>query len=98
VDCVFCIRLFHHLGNPETRSRIFRAFAHVSKTWVLVSFYHSNCLKRLRKLVLGKPVLGEHVSFGKLRAEAASAGLRVVRTAAVARYIRPQWFVLFAVR
>jgi len=96
VDGVFCIRLFHHIGDPQTRARLFREFARVTRRWVLVSFYHSHCLKRFKKLVQGKPVSGEHVSFATLRAEAAAAGLRVVRTAAVARYVRPQWFVLFA--
>jgi ubiquinone/menaquinone biosynthesis C-methylase UbiE len=98
VDCVFCIRLFHHLGAADTRRRIFKEFARVSKGWVLVSFYHSNCLKRFKKLLRGKPLSGEYVSFSALRAEAAEAGLRVVRTSAVARYVLPQWFVLFAVR
>jgi|SRR5882762_5676554 len=96
VDCVFCIRLFHHIGSPETRSRLFREFARVSRGWVLVSFYHRHCLKHFRKVFLGKEVSGEHVGFATLRAEAASAGLRVIRTAAVARYLRPQWFALFA--
>ena len=81
-----------------TRRRIFKEFARVSKSWVLVSFYHSNCLKRFKKLLRGKSVSGEYVSFSALRAEAAEAGLRVVRTSAVARYVLPQWFVLFAVR
>jgi ubiquinone/menaquinone biosynthesis C-methylase UbiE len=97
VDCVFCIRLFHHIGSPETRRKIFKEFARVSRRWVLVSFYHSNCLKRFKKLVRGKAVSGEHVSFSALRAEAAEAGLTVARTAAVARYVLPQWFVLFSV-
>ena len=98
VDCVFCIRLFHHIGTAESRRKLFKEFARVSRGWVLVSFYHSNCLKRFKKLVRGKPLSGEHVSFSALRADAAQAGLRVVRTAAVARYLLPQWFVLFAVR
>ena len=98
VDCVFCIRLFHHVGSPDTRRRIFKEFARVSRGWVLVSFYHSNCLKRFRKLVRGKSVSGEHVSFSALKAEAGEAGLQVVRTAAVARYLLPQWFVLFSTR
>ncbi|HXJ61367.1 MAG TPA: class I SAM-dependent methyltransferase [Candidatus Dormibacteraeota bacterium] len=97
VDGVFCIRLFHHVGSPQTRLRLFQEFARVTRRWVLVSFYHSHCLKRFKKLVQGKPVSGEHVGFATLRAEAAAAGLQVVRTAAVARYVRPQWFVLFAV-
>ena len=96
VDGVFCIRLFHHVGNPQTRTRLFREFARVSRGWLLLSFYHSHCLKRFKKLVQGKPVSGEHVGFATLRAEAAAAGWRVVRTAAVSRYLRPQWFVLFA--
>ena len=98
VDCVFCIRLFHHIGAPDTRRKLFREFARVSRKWVLISFYHSNCLKRFKKLVRGKPVSGEHINFSALRAEAADAGLRVLRTTAVARYLRPQWFVLFGLR
>jgi ubiquinone/menaquinone biosynthesis C-methylase UbiE len=96
VDGVFCVRLFHHVAAPEMRRRIFKEFARVSKAWVLVSFYHSNCLKRFRKMILGKNISGEHVSYADLRADAARAGLRPVKTAAVARYVRPQWFVLFA--
>jgi ubiquinone/menaquinone biosynthesis C-methylase UbiE len=98
VDGVFCIRLFHHIAAPEMRRRIFKEFARVAKGWVLVSFYHSNCLKRFKKLIRGKPSSGEHVSFSALRAEAAAAGLRVAKTAAVARYLKPQWFALFKVQ
>ena len=98
VDCVFCIRLFHHIGTAETRRKLFKEFARVSRGWVLMSFYHSNCLKRFKKMVRSKPSSGEHVSYSALCADAASAGLRPVKTAAVARYLLPQWFVLFAVR
>lgn len=98
VDCVSCIRLFHHIDSADMRRNIFREFARVSKRWVLVSFYHSNCLKRFKKLIRGKAVSGEHVSYAALRADAASAGFRPVKTAAVARYVRPQWFALFELR
>jgi ubiquinone/menaquinone biosynthesis C-methylase UbiE len=98
VDGVFCIRLFHHLADAATRRRVFKEFARVSRGWVLVSFYHSNCLKRFKKMLRGKPVSGEHVSYADLRADAASAGLQPMKTAAVARYIRPQWFALFRVQ
>lgn len=98
VDCVSCIRLFHHIDSERMRRNIFKEFARVSKRWVLMSFYHSNCLKRFKKIVRGKSISGEHVSYSTLRADAASAGLRPVKTAAVSRYIRPQWFVLFEVK
>ena len=98
VDGVCCIRLFHHIGSAEMRRNIFKEFARVSRRWVLVSFYHSNCLKRFKKIIRGKPVSGEHVSYSALRAEASDAGLRPIKTAAVARYVRPQWFALFEVR
>lgn len=95
VDGVCCIRLFHHLTTAEMRRNILKEFARVSRRWVLVSFYHSHCLKRFKKLMRGKPVSGEHISYATLRTDAASAGLRPVKTAAVARYVRPQWFALF---
>lgn len=39
VDCVFCIRLLHHVDTPEHRLTILREFARVSRDTVIVSLW-----------------------------------------------------------
>src|SRR5690606_6070185 len=39
VDCIFCIRLLHHIASPEHRLAILREFHRVSRDSVIVSLW-----------------------------------------------------------
>jgi len=39
VDCVFCIRLFHHIAKREDRLRILREFKRVSSSTIIISLW-----------------------------------------------------------
>ena len=39
VDCIFCMRLFHHIGDAEHRMTILREFERVSRDSVIVSLW-----------------------------------------------------------
>ena len=39
VDCIFCIRLLHHIKSPEHRLRILREFHRVSRDTVILSLW-----------------------------------------------------------
>ena len=45
VECIFCIRFVHHLGNPEDRMKLLREFHRVSSDSVIVSLWVDGNLK-----------------------------------------------------
>lgn len=49
VDSVLCMRLFHHLADPQARANILREFARVSRRSVILSLWVSNHFKPLRR-------------------------------------------------
>ncbi len=48
VDCIFCMRLLHHIDKEEVRDRMFREFHRVSRDTVCISLWVDGNLQALR--------------------------------------------------
>ena len=48
VDCIFCMRLLHHIAEEEARTKMFREFHRVSRDTVCVSLWADGNLQALR--------------------------------------------------
>jgi ubiquinone/menaquinone biosynthesis C-methylase UbiE len=48
VDCIFCMRLLHHINREETRAKMFHEFHRVSRDTVCVSMWVDGNLQALR--------------------------------------------------
>jgi ubiquinone/menaquinone biosynthesis C-methylase UbiE len=48
VDCIFCMRLLHHVAEQEARTKMFREFRRVSRDTVCVSLWVDGNLQALR--------------------------------------------------
>ena len=48
VDCIFCMRLLHHITEEEARTKMFREFHRVSRDTVCVSLWVDGNLQALR--------------------------------------------------
>jgi ubiquinone/menaquinone biosynthesis C-methylase UbiE len=49
VDCIFCMRLLHHIGRKEARAKMFREFHRVSRDTVCVSLWVDGNLQASRR-------------------------------------------------
>ena len=97
-DHAFCIRLLHHIPGPEVRRSMLRELARVTRGKVVVTFFHPVSFHNLERWVL-RLLTGRkspRVSFtaATLDRDAAAAGLRVERTAAVSAYRKDLWFAV----
>jgi SAM-dependent methyltransferase len=97
-DLVICLRFLHHLPDAATRGRVWATLHALTARHLLVSFHHPlslhNLARLLRRLLRG--TRGDrHTQWpGSLRAEAAAAGLCVVRLLPIARWRREFWIAL----
>jgi len=49
IDCIFCMRLLHHIDREEARRKMFREFHRVSRDSVCVSLWVGGNLQALRR-------------------------------------------------
>ncbi len=96
VECVFCIRLLHHIQNKEDRIRILREFARISSGTVIVSLWvdgnyrawrHNR--KQARKLRRGESAAPRDrllIPQAEIEAEFAAAGLEVAGSVDFLKY------------
>ena len=94
-DLVVCMRFLHHLPSAEHRARVWASLRTLTRRDVIVSFHHPvslhNASRALRRLVKGVQGDRHTLTPGRLRAEAAAAGLAVVRFQPLARWRREFW-------
>jgi len=95
-DLVVCFRFFHHLPDASVRTRVLEGLRRLTRRDLLLSFHHPVSAHRgtrlVRRLLVGGAPSDRHViSVGRLRAEAAAAGLRLVRAGALAAFRRELW-------
>lgn len=94
-DCVFVIRLLHHISTPEERARIFREAARISSNRLVISFFDpynmSNAWYLLTRILYGRPIRRRTQSIKQLRQELAQAGFDVDLT-----LYRRRWLGKFA--
>ena len=101
-DLVVCLRFLHHLPDTETRARVWGTLRALTAGHLIVSFHHPvslhNFSRLLRRVFTGKRGDRHTLRPAQLRAEAAQAGLRVVRFLPLARYRREFWVALLQPR
>lgn len=88
VDCIFCIRLLHHIEQPEHRLAILREFHRVSRDTVIVSLwvdgnYKAWKRKRLEQRRAAEGRAGENqnrfvVAREAIESEFRQAGFRII--------------------
>lgn len=49
VDCIFCMRLLHHIGTEEARRKMFHEFRRVSRDTVCLSLWVDGNIQALRR-------------------------------------------------
>lgn len=93
-----CMRLLHHIPGSEERRRILAELRRVSRGPVILSFFHSISLQHARRQLarrLGKTRSGRcAIRLSVLRADLAAAGLEVIATRPLQRFVSEQWLVL----
>lgn len=78
VDLAFCMRLLHHIAEPDVRKQILSELYRVSRRWVATSFYRKESYRFYKKRLLGKKVSGQPISISQFEQEALECGLRLV--------------------
>ncbi|MHC4515940.1 MAG: class I SAM-dependent methyltransferase [Planctomycetota bacterium] len=96
---VLCMRLLHHIPGTEERVAILRELARVSRGPVVLSFFHALSLQHLRRVLRhrlwGRRQSSRHaIRFGTLAQELRAAGLVLVKTRPLRRFVSEQWLVL----
>ena len=95
---VLCMRLLHHIPQSSERRRILSELRRVSRGPVILSFFHSISLQHARRKIarqLGKTRSGRcAIRFSVLREDLAAAGLEVLATRPLLRFVSEQWLVL----
>jgi len=63
VDCIFCMRLLHHIVREEARAKMFREFHRVSRDTICVSLWvDGNLQASRRRRFLSRPQTHQHYS------------------------------------
>lgn len=94
-DLCFCMRLFHHMKDDQTRSGALKELARVSKKYVALSFYNKNCLRFYWRKTLGKKIRGNYVTFGHIVNLAEQTGLEPVRRLPKLNLTEQQCLIIF---
>lgn len=93
-DVVLCLRLFHHLHDPEAREAALAELRGVASAAVIVSFYRRNRIhvlqRRLRRALKGKTYEIKMAAGGEFEREAVRAGFEVERSVPLFRGIHAQ--------
>lgn len=79
VDLAVCMRLFHHIGDPEARRQLFRELSRVSRHRVVTSFYRKESYRYYKKRLFGKKASGQPVSVDCFLQEARECGLHMIK-------------------
>jgi SAM-dependent methyltransferase len=102
VDLVFCHRMLHHIHDPHTRARMFSELARVSRRYVVLSFYPPGYRDLLRWLSCSLRRDARHYHRPATRPQffddAAAAGLTLLRTSKLNRFLGRGAFYLFGRR
>jgi len=95
IDLAFCMRLFHHVGDRDMRTKALAELARVSRRYVAVSFYKKESWRYIKKRIRGKKIAGHPIRYNEFIAEAAEYGLKPIETTPKGFSISPQTLVLF---
>lgn len=78
VDMVFCMRLLHHISEPELRKQILCEIKRISRQWVAVSFYRKESYRYYRKKLLRKKISGQPITMDLFEKETLECGFQIV--------------------
>jgi SAM-dependent methyltransferase len=99
-DLVVCARFLHHLPDAAARGRVLATLAALARPSLLVTFHHPVSLHQLaraaRRAATGRRGDRHAIGVARLEAEAAAHGLRLVRAAGTAPYVKDLWAALFS--
>lgn len=95
VDLTFCMRLFHHVTQPELRIAALSEMARVTRCYVAFSFYCTESWRYLRRRIRGKKPSGQAIPTRQMIAEAESVGLKFVRRFPKLQFVEQQRLMLF---
>jgi SAM-dependent methyltransferase len=94
-DLVVCFRFLHHLPGTASRHRVLANLARLTRRDLLLSFHHPvsvhNLARGLRRVLTRRRGDRYALTVGRLRREAASAGLVLVGVRALAAWRRDLW-------
>ena len=94
-DLVVCFRFLHHLPDAAARARVLANLARLARRDLLLSFHHPvsvhNLARAGRRLLTGRRGDRHALTATRLGREAASAGLRLQGTTALAAWRRDLW-------
>ena len=95
-DAVILWRLLHHVPDSETRGRLLREAARVTRYKVILSFHHpcsfTYVTKVVRRELFGFKQGGRGITHWRLRREAEQSGLSLVETRSFCKYASINWF------
>ena len=96
-DCVVSVRLLGHTPSKE-RIKILKEFKRLSKDWVIITFYHSNCLqgflRKFKGIIFGERRIWFPVNTKQIENELAEVGLEKVAVYPILKYISETWVVI----
>lgn len=94
-DLVVCFRFLHHLPGEADRSRVLANLGRLTRRDLLLSFHHPvsvhNLARGARRVLTGRRGDRYALTVGRLRLEAAEAGLDLVAVRALAAWRRDLW-------
>ncbi len=98
-DLVVCFRFLHHLPDEASRARVFSRLTPLARPYLLVSFHHPvsihNASRSIQRLFSGRRGDRHSITLSRLTREAEAHGFRLVRAAALSRYLRDLWVALY---
>ncbi|TAH36776.1 MAG: class I SAM-dependent methyltransferase [Planctomycetota bacterium] len=94
VDLAFCMRLLHHLQQPQLRIAVLRELARVSRRHAIASWYDRASLPAWRQRVRGRARARFPIARRQFEREAQTAGWRVIAQRYLARGLSEQVIAL----
>lgn len=103
-DVILCMRLLHHIHDPEARQKMFAELARVSRKHVVISFYDRNPLHQLQRTlteITNKKRRASRIFFypvEQFRAEIEKAGFAMRELRVPVRLVHAQRIALLEKR
>jgi SAM-dependent methyltransferase len=95
---LLCMRLWHHVHDPEERKAILGFFSRVTSEWVILSYYQINALHRLqrrfRRKLKKSPTRIKMISRTEFYDEVQGAGFECIKAVPLFKGIHAQHIAL----
>ncbi len=97
VDAIFCFRLMQHMHQREERVAIYKEFARVSRSWVILSVYIQSWFHSVHRKVFTQPSKITSLTQAQFDNEVQEAGLIPVEQRSVLPGLHAHRIALFRV-